>query len=231
MASSDDVRRMFDRIARRYDFLNHFLSLGIDRRWRRLLIRRLKERQAECVLDVATGTADLAILAARSGIARVTGVDIAAGMLTEGRRKIAKEGLQNIIELKEGRAEKLPFSDKSFDAVMVAFGVRNFEDLEQGLREMFRVTRTGGMVAVLEFSRPTTFPLKQMYVAYFRYLLPRLGGWISGDRGAYTYLHETVMAFPQGNDFLELLRKAGYVQPDQHRLTGGIATLYTARKG
>jgi len=221
---------MFNRIAARYDLLNHLLSAGIDRRWRRLLIRKLQQQDARQVLDVATGTADLAILAAKRGIPHIVGVDIAEEMLAIGQRKVERQGLASVVTLKPARAEKLPFSDRSFDAVMVAFGVRNFEDLALGLQEMCRVTRPGGMVAVLEFSTPKYFPLRQLYLLYFRHFLPLLGGWISGDRGAYQYLPDTVLAFPQGQTFIHRLEGAGYDQCRQRRLSGGIATLYTARK-
>ena len=230
MARSEDVRQMFNRIAPRYDLLNHLLSAGIDRSWRRLLIRKLTEHKAERVLDVATGTADLAILAARSGIPQIVGLDIAEEMLAVGQEKIEKQGLTERISLRQGRAEKLPFSDRSFDAVMVAFGVRNFEDLGQGLKEMCRVTRPGGLAAVLEFSTPRGFPLRNLYMFYFRFILPRLGGLISGDRGAYEYLPKTVLVFPQGSEFIRIMQEAGFTAVSERRLSGGIASLYIAQK-
>lgn len=230
MAQSEKVRKMFNNIAPRYDLLNHLLSLGIDRSWRRRLVRELKNHDAGSVLDVATGTADLAILAARKGVEKVTGVDIAEGMLAIGEKKLKSAGLEERITLRHGKAEKLPFSDKSFDAAMVAFGVRNFADLDHGMKEMHRVIRKDGLVCVLEFSTPRRFPMKQFYLFYFRHILPRLGGWISGDRGAYEYLPATVLKFPQGKTFLSIMGKAGFSDAKARKMSGGIATLYTGLK-
>jgi len=230
MARIEEVRRMFNHIAPRYDLLNHLLSANIDRRWRRRLIDHVEGQGARTVLDVATGTADLAILAARRGMPEITGIDIAEAMLDAGQKKVDREGLSDHIRLLEARAEALPFGDGAFDAVMVAFGVRNFENLELGLLEMYRVTRAGGSVAILEFSTPRAFPLRQLYLFYFRHLLPVLGRWVSGVEGAYHYLPDTVLRFPQGTAFVAILEKAGYRDVAARRLSGGIATLYIGRR-
>lgn len=222
------VEAMFDNIAHKYDFLNHFLSANIDKTWRRKVVKAVAATKPEKVLDVATGTADLAIALSKHSRARITGIDISRRMLDVGDEKILKKQLTGQITLLQADSEKLPFPDEHFDAVMVAFGVRNFEDLDQGLREMCRVTKKGGLVAILEFSKPGAFPIKQLYNFYFRNILPALGRLFSKDQGAYTYLPESVNLFPEGRDFMEKLMEAGYTEPKEQRLTFGIATFYTA---
>ncbi len=217
---------MFDAIAPRYDTLNRVLSLGIDRRWRKKAIAWVREHNPRRVLDVATGTADLAIAAIELEPEKVVGVDISEEMLNVGREKIAKLGLSDRITLRRGDSEKLPFSDRQFDVVLVAFGVRNFEHLQKGLKEMRRVLRPGGALVVLEFSRPRRFPIKQLFGFYFKHILPRVGGAVSKDEGAYQYLPDSVQTFPDGEDFLDELRKTGYADPKSQSLTFGIASLY-----
>ena len=230
-AKKNQVARMFDGIAHHYDFLNHFFSLGIDVLWRKSCIRILRNEQPEKLLDVATGTADFAIEAVRMGLdVHVTGVDISAGMLDVGREKIAARGWNDRIELIQGDSVALPFDDDSFDAFTVAFGVRNFEDLQGGLEDMLRVLKPGAMGLVLEFSKPKHFPIKQVFGLYFKHIMPTVGKWVSKDPAAYTYLPESVQAFPEGEAFLDEMRKAGYVDVKAKGLTGGIATIYTGRK-
>ena len=230
-AKKNQVARMFDGIAHRYDFLNHFFSLGIDVLWRKSCIRILRDEQPGKLLDVATGTADFAIEAVRMGLdVHVTGVDISAGMLDVGREKIASRGWDDRIELIQGDSVALPFDDGSFDAFTVAFGVRNFEDLQGGLQDMLRVLKPGAMGLVLEFSKPKHFPIKQVFGLYFKHIMPTVGKWVSKDPAAYTYLPESVQAFPEGEAFLDEMRKAGYVDVKAKGLTGGIATIYTGRK-
>jgi demethylmenaquinone methyltransferase / 2-methoxy-6-polyprenyl-1,4-benzoquinol methylase len=225
------VERMFDKIAPRYDLLNRMLSLGVDVWWRRRALGYLRTDAPRAILDVATGTADVAIMAAKIlKPERIVGVDIANQMLDIGRGKIQREGLGSIISLETGDSENLRFPDASFDAVTVAFGVRNFENLEIGLSEMLRVLRPGGRVVILEFSRPNLFPFKQLYNAYFKYVLPLIGRLTSRDMRAYTYLFESVQAFPEGDDFLIILSKTGYLNPQCERLTLGICSIYTAVK-
>lgn len=220
------IERMFDSIAPRYDLLNRVLSGGIDQRWRRKVIREVMENQPDRVLDIATGTADLAIQAARNGVDRVVGVDISEEMLEVGRGKVRKGSLEAKITLQRGDAEKLPFSDRQFQGAMVAFGVRNFEDLAAGLSEIHRILKPGGKLVVLEFSRPSVFPVKQAYAFYSRFILPMIGRLISGDSGAYTYLPESINAFPEGEAFLQWMREAGFANLRAHRLTFGIASMY-----
>lgn len=230
-AKKNQVARMFDGIAHRYDFLNHFFSLGIDVLWRKACIRILRKESPKRMLDVATGTADFAIEAVRMGLdVHVSGVDISAGMLEVGRRKVADRGWTDRIDLIEGDSVALPFDDGHFDCFTVAFGVRNFEDLQGGLRDMLRVMRPGGLGLVLEFSKPKHFPIKQVFGLYFKYVMPTLGRWVSKDPAAYTYLPESVQAFPEGEDFLVQMREAGYVDVQASSLTGGIATIYSGRK-
>ncbi|MDZ7636433.1 MAG: ubiquinone/menaquinone biosynthesis methyltransferase [Bacteroidales bacterium] len=200
---------------------------GTDRRWRSRAIDLIGLNiKPVTMLDVATGTGDLAIAALKLGPQKVTGIDISGKMLEEGRRKITRMGLGERIELVKGDSQAMEFGDGTFDVTMSAFGVRNFEDTAAGLREMCRVLRPGGMMMVLEFSRPSWFPLKQIYGLYFRRVLPRIGRKVSGDPDAYTYLPESVMSFPDNERFLELMLLAGFTGVKQTRLTGGIASIY-----
>jgi demethylmenaquinone methyltransferase / 2-methoxy-6-polyprenyl-1,4-benzoquinol methylase len=226
----EQIRQMFNSIAHRYDFLNHFLSLGIDRLWRKRLVKIVQAFKPRFILDVATGTADLAIELARINPERISGVDISEKMLEFGQVKLNKLKLDQIITLKHSDAEKLPFSDKSFDLATVAFGVRNFENLQKGLKEINRVLKSNGNIAVLEFTMPSYFPVKQLYKFYFRQLLPRFGRWISRDSGAYSYLPESVATFPHGIAFAAELESAGFSNVTIYPLTFGIASIYVAAK-
>ncbi len=224
------VQSMFNNIAPKYDLLNHLLSAGIDKIWRRKVRKILTPDQPEIILDVATGTGDLAIELAKLPVKKIIGIDIAEDMLEIGRKKIAKKRLENIIELKSGDSENIRFEDNHFDAITVAFGVRNYANLEKGLREMYRVLKPGKKAAILEFSKPASFPMKQVYQYYFNHILPAVGRMVSKDKSAYTYLPQSVARFPENKDFLSVLRKAGFKNPGQKRLTFGIATLYSAIK-
>ena len=232
-SKKDQVARMFDGISGRYDLLNRLLSMGIDVRWRRVALRMLRERGIPGrVLDVATGTADLALaLAADLPQAEVIGVDISEGMLEVGRQKVERNGLHPRVRLDQADAENLPFEDGSFDAVTVAFGVRNFENLDKGLGELQRVLRPGGHLMVLEFSRPTSPLVKGLMNLYSRSLMPALGGWLSKDRASYAYLPASVQVFPEGAAFEERLSRAGLQPLRQRRLSMGISSVYIARKG
>jgi len=232
MGKKQEVRSMFDSIAWRYDFLNHFLSFGTDFLWRKKAIREVKKlKDPKNILDVATGTCDLAVAAIRGmNPDHVTGVDISQRMLEEGRKKLHRKGLEKRISLKLAESESLPFDDNTFDLSMVAFGVRNFENPLLGLKEMHRVLNPGGAVMVLEFSSPTKFPFKGIYSFYFNRILPLFGKLFSKDGGAYNYLPDSVNNFPDGEDFLEMMRDAGYKELSQRRLTGGVATIYTGLK-
>ena len=225
-----EVRAMFNNIAGRYDFLNHFLSAGTDYRWRKKAIELVGSNHPKTILDVATGTGDLAISAAILKPEKIIGIDIAEKMLEIGRKKIAEKNLQNLIHFETGDSEKLDFLDESFDCVMVAFGVRNFENLEKGLSEMFRVLNHKGIVVILEFSKPSLFGIKQLYNLYFRYILPSVGRKISGNSFAYTYLPDSVSTFPTGDDFLRILEKSGFVQTTSIKLSFGIASIYSGIK-
>jgi len=225
----EQVERMFDNISPKYDLLNRLFSLGIDQGWRRKVVRLVGREPVAHLLDVATGTADLALLATTKAD-RVTGVDISEGMLSHGRTKVAKRGLQDRIELIRADSAALPFPDDTFDAVTVAFGVRNFEHLEQGLREMRRVLKPGGRLFVLEFSKPQHTPMRQLFRFYFHRVMPAVGRSVSKDSAAYTYLPKSVDAFPEGPAFLALMASAGLREGKADPLTGGIATLYTGRK-
>lgn len=226
----EQVAAMFDNISPKYDLLNHLLSLGIDRYWRKRAIRLLQPEKPKYILDIATGTADFAIEALKLNPDKIIGVDISEGMLAFGREKLKKRGLDGRIELRTGDSEKLPFADNSFDAVMASFGVRNFENLERGLADMHRVTKPGGMVLVLEFSKPGKFPFKQLYDFYSRRVLPLVGKAVSKDDSAYRYLPESVRAFPDGQQFTAVLDKVGFVQTRSIPLTFGVCSIYTGRK-
>lgn len=225
------VQAMFNSIAWRYDFLNHFLSFSVDRLWRKKAIRVISEfKKNPEILDVATGTGDLAIAAIKIKPTTVRGIDISEKMLEIGREKIRRKGLSGKIELLYGDSENIPFDDKTFDVAMAAFGVRNFTDPLRGLMEMRRALRDSGMIMVLEFSRPTGFPFRSVYSFYFRNVLPFFGRMFSKDKNAYSYLPESVMKFPDNEDFLNLLRKAGFTGTRQIKLSGGIASIYTGLK-
>jgi demethylmenaquinone methyltransferase/2-methoxy-6-polyprenyl-1,4-benzoquinol methylase len=225
------VESMFDSIAWRYDFLNHFLSFGIDRVWRKKAVRIIARNfRNPAILDVATGTADLAITAMKAGPVKVTGIDISAGMLDIGRSKIRKRGLDRTIELLQADSENIPFSNDTFDVAMVAFGIRNFSDPLKGLIEMTRVIRGGGLVLVLEFSKPAGFPFRTVFNFYFRRILPYLGKLFSRDGSAYSYLPDSVSKFPDNEEFLSMMKKAGLANTSQVKLTGGVASIYTGFK-
>jgi demethylmenaquinone methyltransferase / 2-methoxy-6-polyprenyl-1,4-benzoquinol methylase len=224
------VEQMFDNIAPNYDFLNHFLSLGVDKLWRNKAIRILSGYPAEYLLDVATGTGDFAIAATKLNPKRIIGFDISEQMINVGRSKVKKLGLDQIIEFKKGDSEAMPFQNETFDAITVAFGVRNFENLEDGLKEFLRVLKSDGVAIILEFSKPKYFPMKQLYLFYFFKILPFIGRLISKDSSAYSYLPESVMAFPDDQKFLSVLQKVGFSRTTQKRLTFGIATIYIAQK-
>ena len=224
------VANMYDNIAKKYDFLNHFLSLGIDKIWRNKLISILKKYKPKTILDIATGTGDLAIAALKLNPDKITGIDISTGMLEIGNKKIEKKGSENIIELLEGDSENIQFPDQNFDAAIVAFGVRNFENLQKGLFEIYRVLKPGSPFIVLEFSKPNKFPVKQVYNLYFTNILPFIGKLFSKDNSAYTYLPQSVNAFPEGDTFLKELRKSGFKSVSEKRLFFGIASIYIAEK-
>ena len=224
------VQQMFNNISGKYDLLNHLLSFGIDILWRKKAIKLLKNENPETILDVATGTGDFAIEALKINPDKVTGVDIADNMLDIGRQKINKKGLQDKIELLHGDSENLPFQDNKFDAVIVSFGVRNFENLEKGLTDMHRVLKANGTVVILEFSKPGIFPFKQIYNLYFNIILPLIGKIISKDRSAYKYLPESVNAFPDGAGFLKILDNIGFKQTRCIPLTFGISSVYWGKK-
>ncbi len=230
-AKKVQVTKMFDRIAPYYDFLNRLLTLRIDVLWRRKAIKQLKAIQPKKVLDVATGTADLAIETARQvDVDKIIGVDIANQMLEIGRKKLDKRQLSDKIELLEGDSENLPFEDNSFDAITVAFGVRNYQNLEKGLVEMNRVLRKGGKVVILEFSKPRVFPFKQLFNFYFKRILPLIGRITSKDPRAYSYLYESVQAFPDYDAFTSILERCGYKDCKWKSLSLGICSIYTGLK-
>lgn len=225
--SRDNVALMFNRIAHRYDLLNHLLSANRDKRWRRKLVDLLPPGENLRVLDLATGTGDQLLSAFECGrVSEGIGLDPAEKMLEIGREKIARRGLADRLRLETGFAESLPVADKSIDAVTISFGIRNVGDVSTALSEMTRVLRPGGRALMLEFSLPSNAIIRRFYLFYFRHILPRLGGVISGDSSAYRYLNRTVETFPYGEDFLALMRSAGFRHVQKHPLTFGIATIY-----
>ncbi|MBP6311872.1 MAG: bifunctional demethylmenaquinone methyltransferase/2-methoxy-6-polyprenyl-1,4-benzoquinol methylase UbiE [Flavobacteriales bacterium] len=223
------VEQMFDAISPKYDLLNRLFSLGIDQGWRRKVMRDVTKEPVQKLLDVATGTADLAIMAAKH-VPEVIGVDISEGMLSYGREKVTKKGLDQQVKLQQADSIALPFADGTFDAITVAFGVRNFEELQRGIAEMQRVLKTNGRLFVLEFSKPQKTPMKQLFRFYFHRVMPFVGKAVSKDNAAYTYLPKSVEAFPEGADFLKIMVSAGLRECKAESLTGGIASLYTGRK-
>jgi demethylmenaquinone methyltransferase / 2-methoxy-6-polyprenyl-1,4-benzoquinol methylase len=225
------VSRMFNNIARYYDFLNHFLSLGIDISWRKKAVKHLQDKPYLTILDIATGTADVALMIAdRVDTQKIIGIDIAQEMLEVGKKKVSKAEKSHIIELELGDSEDLRFESDYADAVTVAFGVRNFENIEKGLIEIRRVLKPDGKLVILEFSKPTIFPFKQLYHGYFRFVLPLIGRITSKDPKAYKYLYESVQAFPGGKDFLNVLERLDYKNVKFYSLTLGICNIYIAYK-
>lgn len=229
-SKKEEVAEMFNNISAKYDFLNHFLSLGIDKIWRKKAIKLLKPIQPKRILDLATGTGDFAIASLKINPEEVVGVDISEGMLEVGRQKMKKKGVEDIVSMKLGDSEDLPFDDNYFDGLTVGFGVRNYENLEKGLGEMLRVIRPEGMAIILEFSKPKKFPVKQSFNFYSKRIMPFLGKMISKDKSAYTYLPESVQAFPEGQDFIDIMTKVGYKNITSQLVSGGIATIYVGRK-
>ena len=223
------VSEMFDNIANSYDFLNHSLSLGMDNVWRKIAIKKLTNNP-KIILDIATGTGDFAVSAAKYTDAKITGIDISQGMLNVGIEKVRKKNLNNRISLQLADSESLPFNDNTFDAIIAGFGVRNFENLNKGLSEMKRVLKKDGIVVILEPSSPKYFPLKQFYKLYFHHVLPTIGAWISKDKAAYSYLPESVDAFPSGEKFIIELKNVGFRDCMHIPLTFGIVSLYIAIK-
>jgi demethylmenaquinone methyltransferase / 2-methoxy-6-polyprenyl-1,4-benzoquinol methylase len=227
---TEQVAGMFNSIAGKYDFLNHFLSLNIDRYWRRKAIQYLKRTSPESILDIATGTGDLAIASLRIHPKKVVGIDISEKMLVIGKEKASKNLNGNKIEFVLAQAEKIPFDNSSFHAVISGFGVRNFSNLCKGLSEAFRVLKPGGQMVILEFSKPTSLLAGTLYRFYFLKILPLIGGWISGVKHAYVYLPQSVETFPEGKEFLEILKNTGFKDCSMKRLTCGIATIYSGYK-
>lgn len=229
-SKKDQVEEMFNNISPRYDLLNHLLSANIDKLWRRNAINKLIKYNPKLILDIATGTGDFAIAAARINEAKVIGIDISEGMLEVGRRKLEKKKLTKTIELLKADSENLPFENEKFDAAIVGFGVRNFENLKTGLTEINRVLKPGGVFYVLEFSKPVNSPYKQIYQFYFTKILPFIGRIISKNSNAYTYLPESVKEFPDGELFLTILAEVGFVKNKCFPQTFGIASIYEAHK-
>lgn len=229
-SKKEEVAEMFNNISKRYDFLNHFLSLGIDKLWRKKAIRQLVDVQPKRILDIATGTGDFAVAALKLDPEEVVGVDISQGMLDMGIKKMKKRGYEDIITMTLGDSEKLPFDDDSFDALTVGFGVRNYENLEKGLSDMLRVLKPGAKAVILEFSKPKKFPIKQLFGFYSKRLIPFFGRLISKDKRAYAYLPESVAAFPEGEAFEEIMTKTGYKYVHSIPVSGGIATIYCGIK-
>lgn len=229
---TEQVQEMFDNIAPTYDLLNHSLSLGIDRRWRRAAIDSLRRYAPQNILDVATGTGDFALLAARElKPQHLLGIDLSEGMMRVAREKVEKEGLQDIITFQQEDCLSLSLEDDSFDAVTVAYGIRNFSDLDRGLREMQRVLKPGGRLVIIELTSPRNFPMKQLFWLYSHIYMPTLGRIISRDKQAYKYLPATMEAFPQGEEMQGILSRAGFSDVRFKRFTFGLSTLYTACKG
>lgn len=230
LGKKEQVAQMFDTISGNYDGLNRVISFGIDIKWRKKVLKLVSAKNPERILDIATGTGDLAILMAQTNAKEITGADISEGMLEVGRKKVAEKGLDSRITLVYGDSESLPFADSHFDAITVAFGVRNFETLEKGLAEILRVLKPGGIFVILETSVPTKFPFKQGYKFYTKFILPLIGRLFSKDRSAYAYLSESASVFPHGEALNNILRKIGFIEVKNMPQTFGVATIYSASK-
>ena len=225
------VGEMFDNIAGKYDFLNHFLTLNIDKIWRKTAVKQLKAKEKSTYLDIASGTGDLAIaIAKKKDPAHITGVDISEGMLEVGREKMKKIGLEKLVTLEYGNCEALSFEDSRFNAATIGFGIRNFQKPQKGLEEIFRVLKANGELVVLEFSRPQNGFIRWIYDIYFRYVLPLIGKMFSKHTSAYTYLPESVIQFPYGQEFADMMKNAGFKNVTYKSLTFGIAMIYRGEK-
>ncbi len=227
MATKEEIRELFDDLAPHYDAMNHWFSFNIDKIWRRRALRDLKE--GSYILDEACGTADFSIAAIKHGASKVVGIDITESMLEIGRAKVAKEGLSDRIELMVGDGEKLPFEDETFDAVTIAFGIRNYSDREQGLKEIYRVLKRGGEVIILELTVPKHTPMRQIYTFYFKKIMPLIGGMVS-RKSSWIYLNNSVVAFPKASQFMAMMQVAGFSDVKVKRLTSGICSLFTGVK-
>ena len=230
LGKKEQVKQMFDKVSSNYDFLNRLLTFGIDVSWRKKVVKFVEDHKAKRILDIATGTGDLAIMLAKINSEKVIGLDISEGMLAVGKKKIDQLGLNEKVEMILGDSEELPFKDQSFDAITVGFGVRNFENLEQGLSEIYRVLKPNGTFVVLETSQPSAFPIKQGYKLYSKYVIPTVGKIFSKDKNAYQYLPESAAAFPYGESFNNILLKTGFNTSTVYPQTFGIATIYQAIK-
>ncbi|MEC4115011.1 bifunctional demethylmenaquinone methyltransferase/2-methoxy-6-polyprenyl-1,4-benzoquinol methylase UbiE [Myroides pelagicus] len=230
LGKKQQVEQMFDNISGNYDNLNRMISLGTDQGWRRKVLKMVSDTNPESILDIATGTGDLAILLSKSNAHKITGLDLSAGMLEVGRQKVKALNLDKRIELVQGDSENLPFDDNSFDAITVGFGIRNFETLEKGLSEILRVLKPGGIFVILETSVPTKFPFKQGYFFYTQNILPFMGKMFSKDKKAYQYLSDSAKNFPFGENLNNILRKVGFKEVKHYPQTMGIATIYSSSK-
>lgn len=230
LGKKEQVTQMFDTISENYDGLNRVISFGIDIKWRNLVVDILSKKQPKNILDIATGTGDLAINMVKTGAEKIIGLDISSGMLEVGKKKVTEKNLNHIIEMVVGDSENLPFEENTFDAITVAFGVRNFEDLEKGLSEIYRVLKKSGTFIVLETSVPTKAPYKQGYRFYTKNILPLIGKLFSKDQSAYSYLSESASVFPHGKDFNNILGKIGFIEVENKPQTFGVASIYVATK-
>ena len=230
LGKKEQVEQMFDKVSTNYDFLNRVLTFGIDINWRKRVVKVVAENKPKQLLDIATGTGDFAIMLAKLNPEKVIGLDISQGMLDKGIEKIKNKKLESLIDMIQGDSENMPFKDNTFDAITVGFGVRNFENLDKGLQEIFRVLKPGGILAILETSQPESFPMKQLFKFYSKYIIPTIGGLFSKDKSAYSYLPESAAAFPYGKNFNNILQKNGFNSATNKPLTFGIASMYTAKK-
>ncbi len=229
-SKKEQVAEMFDNVSNRYDFLNRVLTFGIDLKWRKLVVKTIAEKNPKQILDIATGTGDFAIMLSKLNPERIVGLDLSQGMLDIGIEKINKRNLGGLIEMIQGDSEQLPFEDSSFDAIVVGFGVRNFEDLDAGLKEIYRVLKPEGIFVVLETSQPEGFLMKPLFKFYSKYIIPTIGKLFSKDKSAYNYLPESASVFPYGKRFNNILQKNGFINTTNKALTFGIASMYTATK-
>ncbi|TFG76927.1 MAG: bifunctional demethylmenaquinone methyltransferase/2-methoxy-6-polyprenyl-1,4-benzoquinol methylase UbiE [Flavobacteriales bacterium] len=230
LGKKEQVTQMFDTISKEYDGLNRVISFGIDIKWRKRGVAILKQKKPLTILDIATGTGDLALNLVQTGAQKIIGLDISPGMLAVGQKKVDEKKMGQIVEMVVGDSENIEYEDGSFDAVTVAFGVRNFESLEKGLEEIYRVLRRSGTLVILETSVPTRFPYKQGYRFYSRFILPLIGKIFSSDKSAYRYLSESASVFPHGEDFNNILRKIGFIEVENRPQTLGVASIYVATK-